>query len=275
VDLFQEAALAARDASNIGLSDVVTAIGHWGRSPEEDKANLVQMMSHSLLRHEAAFEPWLLTELQSVSAEWIRVLEEDIDVIPTILYDDLPVFYRLFMPAEAEKRISILREKATYAYLAMRDYRMALHLLAQTPEPDKKLIAICYEGLGKMEEAAAEFLEAGSASDALRCYRRIPNFDKALELLGSVGDHPARQSLEWLQQMRDLAAQRPPEFQKQVYPEEKKLLEELLEASLGTARKKPAPKKAAATKTPAVKKAPAVKKKAPATAKKKPPKEWF
>jgi hypothetical protein len=60
-----------------------------------------------------------------------------------------------------------------------------------------------------------------------------------------------------------------------VYPEEKKLLEELLEASLGTARKKPAPKKAAATKTPAVKKAPAVKKKAPATAKKKPPKEWF
>ena len=46
--------------------------------------------------------------------------------------------------------------------------------------------------------------------------------------------------------MRDLAAERPPEFAKQVLPEEKKLLESVLEASLGASRKKPAAKKKAA-----------------------------
>jgi hypothetical protein len=128
----------------------------------------------------------------------------------------------------------------------------------QTAHPDPKLIAACHEGMGHLEEAAARFLEAGSPSDALRCYRRIPNFDKSLELLATLPDHPARESLEWLRRMRDLAAERPVDFTKQVLPEEKKLLESLLESSLGASRKKPAAKK------------PAAKKKAPAAPRKRP-----
>jgi hypothetical protein len=44
--------------------------------------------------------------------------------------------------------------------------------------------------------------------------------------------------------MRDLASERPAEFPKVILPAEKKLLEEILETSLGDSRKKPAAKKA-------------------------------
>jgi len=125
------------------------------------------------------------------------------------------------------------------------------------PNPNPRLVAECQEGIGDLEKAAAGYLQAGSPQDALRCYRSIPDFDKTLELLDSVGHHPARESLLWLRQVRDLANRRPAEFPKVILPAEKKLLEDVLEASLGVARRKPAAKrtKSAAKKTPA-KKAP-------------------
>jgi hypothetical protein len=52
---------------------------------------------------------------------------------------------------------------------------------------------------------------------------------------------------------RFLAAERPSEFTKTILPEEKKLLEQILELSLGASRKKPATKKTTAKKTTAKK----------------------
>jgi hypothetical protein len=88
----------------------------------------------------------------------------------------------------------------------------------------------------------------------LRCYRGIPDFDKAIELVDRIGQHPARESLLWIRSMRDLAAQRPADFTKAVLPAEKKLLEQILETSLGASRKKPAAKKAAGKKPAAPRK---------------------
>jgi hypothetical protein len=59
--------------------------------------------------------------------------------------------------------------------------------------------------------------------------------------------------------MQKLAGRRPPEFAKVMTPSEKKLLEAILEQSLGVTRKKPA-----ARKTAAAKKAPAKPKVKPA-----------
>ena len=62
--------------------------------------------------------------------------------------------------------------------------------------------------------------------------------------------------------MQSLAAKRPDNFNRLVKPEEKKLLEQLLESSLGVQRKAPAAKKPTAKKA-AVKKAPPRKRPAP------------
>jgi len=246
MNLFGEAASAAEHASRRGLADVVRNVGGWARNFSEDKNSVVHLVAGAIRRGEKEFDNWLVTELQPSAAEWIRLLEEKTDATPNMVYIDLPVLYRLFLPAEAEERTARLRDKAIRGYLEMRDYGGALKLVEETAHPDLKLIAACHEGMGELEQAAAEFIETGSPGDALRCYRRIPDFDKTLEVLGTVPDHPARESLEWLRRMRDLAAERPPEFTRQVLPEEKKLLEQLLEASLGASRKKPAAKKKAA-----------------------------
>jgi hypothetical protein len=54
--------------------------------------------------------------------------------------------------------------------------------------------------------------------------------------------------------MQKLASRRPAEFAKVMTPAEKKLLESILEQSLGITRKKPAVRKAAAKKKAPVKK---------------------
>jgi len=116
------------------------------------------------------------------------------------------------------------------------------------PDAEPRLRARCMEQTGSLAEAAAIYLEAGASEDALRCYRNIPDFEKALEVASTIGNTPAGESLLWLDQMRKLVASRPANFSKVVLPAEKKLLEEMLENALGTTRRKPAVKKAAAVK---------------------------
>jgi hypothetical protein len=87
------------------------------------------------------------------------------------------------------------------------------------------------------------------AAPALHCYRSIPDFEAALKLVGEMGDHPAADSLRWIAELQQLVSRRPDKFTKVMTPAEKKLLEEILERSLGVARRKPTPKKAATKKT--------------------------
>src|ERR1039457_1024551 len=202
-------------------------------------------------------EPWLLLELQPRSAAWLQALEDQVDKFPTMVLEMMPSLYQLFVPLELWPRTVQVREKAIRALMRMTDHAGALQILQQTPGADPKLIAECREGLGELDLAAAEYLKAGSSQDALRCYRLIPDFDKSLELLDAAGKHPARDSLLWLRRMRDLAAERPAEFQKLILPAEKKLLEEVLQTALGVSRKKPAAKRTKA----AVKKAASPRKK--------------
>ena len=80
---------------------------------------------------------------------------------------------------------------------------------------------------------------------ALDCYRKAPDIQLALAAIKELGKpNAATASLEWVGAMQALAAKRPENFNRVIKPTEKKLLEQVLEQSLGVQRKK-AVKKAA------------------------------
>jgi hypothetical protein len=137
----------------------------------------------------------------------------------------------------------------------------ALAALRALPERQSKLEAVCYEGLGDLRSAAESHLATGNLKDALNCYRAIPDLEAALELIRQIGDHPAAESPQWISRLQQLVAERPEKFTKVVTAAEKKVLEDVLERSLGVARTKPAPRKTAAKTT--AKKAPAPRKRTP------------
>jgi tetratricopeptide (TPR) repeat protein len=255
LDLFEEAAHAAFEAGRTGLPPVIRAIAAHERDYGADRSISLENMALQVADYEE-IDPWLVEELQTRSGSWLLELEGQVDKIPILIHGCLPKLYRLFAPMEAAMRTARLRDKTIHALMRMGNHAAALQILLQTPGADPKLIAECREGLKEFEAAAQDYLRAGSPKDALRCYRSLPDFDKALELLEGMPDHPARASMVWLRRMRDLAAERPPEFSKAILPGEKKVLEQILEASLGATRKKaaakaaPKPKRAPAAKRP-------------------------
>jgi len=264
-DLFRQAADAAASAYLAGLPTLIDALAAHERNYGEDKLSTLMPLARCLSHYLSAVEPWLLLELQPRAPGWLQLLEDRIDQIPDMGHLLLPPLYDLFTPLEAAARKARLRERTLRAMLRLGMYAPALKMLREAPDADPKLIGQCLEGLGELELAAAEYLRAGSPQEALRCYRGIPDFDKALELVDRIGQHPARESLLWIRRMRDLAAQRPPDFTKAVLPAEKKLLEQILETSLGASRKKPAARKAAAKKPAAPRKRAAPKPRTPRT----------
>ena len=258
VDLFGEAAQAVERIGRTSFAALLRAIGDHERDFGVEKAPSLLRLGSLLARYREDVEPWLLQELQPRSAAWLQSMEDQVALFPDMVLEILPALYKIFVPLEAEQRTANVREKAIRALMRMNGYKGALQILQQAPDADPKLIAECREGLGELDLAAAEYLKSGSSQDALRCYRLIPDFDKSLYLLEAVGKHPARESLLWLRRMRDLAAERPADFQKVILPAEKQLLEEVLQSALGVSRKKPAAKRAKAavkkTATPRKKK---------------------
>ncbi|HLI83331.1 MAG TPA: hypothetical protein VKV17_05400 [Bryobacteraceae bacterium] len=254
LDLYAEAVRAAVAADRSTLSFLIHVIAQYERATEADKVipllKLAELLSHEPL------ESWMLVELQPRAARWLEALEAEVPISAEQLYESLPPLYSIFVPAEAAERTARLRERAIEALMKMGNQKAALRILREMPDAPVKLIAECHEGMGELATAAEEYLRAGRPADALRCYRLIPDFDKALGLVETLGDHPARESLLWVRRMRDLAGERPAEFHKLILPTEKKVLEGILETSLGATRKKPATKRAGAPrKTAAAKKA--------------------
>ena len=261
IDLFGEAARSAHMAGQLGLAGLLEVIGAYERDYATDKTPSLLRLGSALRTHQKDVEGWLLVELQPRSAAWLRMLEDELDRSPDLVLEMLASQYALFSPLDAAARTARMREKAIRSLMRMKAHGMALKLLEQASDASPMLIAECREGLGQLEAAAVEYLKAASPRDALRCYRTIPDFDKSLELLGAVENHPARESLLWLRRMRELAAARPADFAKVMLPSEKKLLEQVLETSLGVSRKKaaakpkaaPIPKAAAKSTRPAAK----------------------
>jgi hypothetical protein len=171
----------------------------------------------------------------------------------------LPPFYEALQVPDRTARIERLQQRAIQLLIKDKQFAPALAALRASSERQPKLEAVCLEGMGDFRGAAESHLAAGNLKEALNCYRSIPDFEAALKLVREIGDHPAAETLEWISRMQQLVAERPDKFTKVVTAAEKKLLQDLLERSLGVSRRKPAQPKPA---KPAVKKAPAVRKRA-------------
>lgn len=258
-DLFSDARLAAAAAGKPRLSFIVNAVGNTQRAVGADRLQALANMAESFTRGKDELEPWVLVEIGPRMQQWVDDLEAGLfnGNNAAILYPLMPGFYDAIGLPDRNARVARLKQKTIQLLIRDKQWRPALTLAREDDQP--KLEAQCHEGLEDFKSAGDCHRRAGDLKEALRCYRTVPDFDASLELIRELKDHPAAESLEWLARMRDLAAQRPEKFNRVIQPSEKKLLEELLERSLGATRKKAAAKKAA-KKTAAPKKAAAPKK---------------
>jgi len=245
-DLFGEAGNAAGMAGRRGLASVMAAIGRAQRalSPQE-RLEAIAHVAETLPRHNNEVEPWLRIEIGPKTGFWLEELESALQSgrNAAILRSILPPFYQALDIPDAAARIERLRQRAIQVLMKDQQYTEALAALRELPERQLKLEATCHEKLGDFRAAAECHTATGNWKEALNCYRSIPDFDAALALVRQAGDHPAAESLEWIARLRALVAERPEKFPKVVTMAEKKLLEDLLERSLGVARRKPAPRK--------------------------------
>jgi tetratricopeptide (TPR) repeat protein len=248
-DLYREAVDHAQHAGNGALAGLLVSIANLDRSPE-DRASRLIYLARALFREQESIDPWLAVELQARSSAWMAEMEAACDDTKLLveLLPLMPSVYRVFRVLDSEQRHRRLLERAIQALMRAGRFQDALVFLGKLPEPQPKLEAACYEGLGELAKAADMYQQLGDHHAAIRIYRSVPDLDKALELLTGAKDHPAADSLRWIRQMQQLAAQRPENFAKMVTPQEVRYLEEILEQSLGVKRKKRAPRKPAVPK---------------------------
>jgi hypothetical protein len=249
-DLFAEARDAASHARRHGLASIIDAIARVQRASFQERLSPLADLAQTLPRHQKELEPWVLIEVGEQSRAWLDLLES---ALPTgqnaaALVSILPPFYEALDVPDRAGRTAKLQQRAIQILLKEKQFGPALAVLRSLPQPQPGLEAACHEGLGDFRAAAECHLKAGNQKEALNCYRSIPDLEAALKLVREIGAHPAAQSLEWIRQLQELAEQRPENFGKVVTPAEKKLLEQVLERSLGVRRRKPGPPKPAAKK---------------------------
>jgi len=250
-DLFAEAQRAATNANRTGLAALIQMMGHLQRATFENRLNALVEFANHLPNHKDEVEPWLRLEIDSKSQGWAEELEAAVfnGRNAEILVKLLPPFYEALDLPDREARSQRLRKRAIQLLVKEKQYLAAVAVLRELPERQPALEAGCHEGLGDFRKAAECHQLAGDLKEALQCYRSIPDFEAALKLVDELGDHPAADSLRWIAEMQQLVSRRPDKFVKTVTMAEKKLLEEILERSLGVQRRKPVAKKtAAATK---------------------------
>ena len=215
---------------------------------------------------------WVLIEVGGQSRAWLDLLESALPLGQNAapLIKILPPFYGALDVPDRAARIAKLQQRAIQLLLKDKQFGS---------QPWRSCAAFrnhslgwrrpATEGLGDFRAAAECHLSAGNLKEALNCYRSIPDLEAALKLVREIGAHPAAQSLEWIRRLQELVEERPENFGKVVTPAEKKLLEQVLEQSLGVRRRKPGPPKPAAKKRPQPKAAA----KKPAAPRKRTPRE--
>jgi hypothetical protein len=208
-------------------------------------------LANHLPSYKDDIEPWLRLEIATRSQVWAEELEAAVfnGHNAEILVKLLPPFYEALDLPDRDARRHRLLKRASQLLVKDKQFAPALAVLRELPERQPAVEATCHEGLGDFRKAAECHQLAGNLKEALHCYRSIPDFEAALKLVGEMGDHPAADSLRWIAELQQLVSRRPDKFTKVMTPAEKKLLEEILERSLGVARRKPTPKKTATKKT--------------------------
>jgi hypothetical protein len=257
-DLFAEAHRASMSARRYSLAALLQLMGHLHRATFENRLHALVDLANHLPSHQSELEPWLRLEIANKSQAWAEELEAAVfnGRNAEILVKLLPPFYEALDLPDRDARTQRLLKRAVQLLVKEKQYAPALIVLRELPERQPAIEATCHEGLGDFRRAAECHQFGGNLKEALNCYRSIPDFEAALKLVGEMRDHPAADSLRWISELEQLVSRRPDKFTKVVTPAEKKLLEEILERSLGVARRKPAARKTATKKTAARRKTP-------------------
>jgi len=260
-NLLREASHAARQIPNDDLTSLLGALSTMRDLTEAEELNATVELMRQIPGKLENLPPWFLIELGSEPTRWIATLErvQHVGGNAAICVKVLPPFFKAIGMADADERSAKLRARAVNDLVRARHFREALAVLAELPQRNYKLEALCHEGTGDLPAAAIAHRADGNLESAIDCYRRVPDIQQTLAAMKELKKpHTAAPALEWVAAMQTLAAKRPDNFNRVVKAEEKKLLESVLETSLGVQRKKPAAKKAAVKKV-AVKKAAAKK----------------
>ncbi len=255
-DLFQEAQRAATNASRYGLAAVIGSIARLHAATGEDRLHALVYLAQILPERKNDLESWLIVELGPRANIWLEELEAAVfnGRNAAILVKLIPPLYEALNVPDRLVRTQRLQQRSIHLLMKDRQFGPALATLKDLMEPQPKLEAVCYEGLGDFRNAAECHIAQGNLKEALSCYRSIPDLEAALKLVGSISDHPAAESLKWMSDLQKLASKRPEKFSKVILPAEKKLLEDILERSLGVTRRKPAARKTVAKKSAAPRK---------------------
>ncbi len=267
LDLYDQAAAAARGAGKFLLANTLLGIGAAERAPGIERVNFIAQAIQQVAEAREQLPAWFIVEITARADAWLDELGRHMDAgdNPLLAQRILPPFFDALGFPDAQARKDRLAQRALQILMKNRRYAQALTILESLPEAKPKLAAECYEETAQFAKAAAVYLELGDRDRALRCYRSVPDFGAALNLVRQMEGHAARPSLEWLAELDAVVARRPENFNRAMTSPEKKLLEGMLERGLGVQRKKPAVKKApkASQKKAAPKRAPGPRKPEP------------
>ena len=247
LDLYEQAAEAARGAGKFLLANAMIGIGTAERTHGIERVNWIAQAVQQVAEAREQLPGWFIVEITPRADSWLDDLGRHLDAgdNPLLAQRILPPFFDALGFPDAQARKDRLAQRAVQILMKNRRHAQALTILENLPQAKPKLAAECYEETGQFDKAAAVYLELGEQDKALRCYRSVPDFAAALGLVRKMEGHTARPSLEWLAELDAVIARRPENFNRAMTPPEKKLLEGMLERGLGVQRKKPAVKKAA------------------------------
>lgn len=249
-DFYYIATQNAYVAGRRALAPAIRAVGKLETCHPDSRPEALIDLATSLSIGAADLDSWFVQELSASARSWIdRIEQMAMDgILGRDLLPALPVLFTIFDVPDAEARLARARRKAMQTLIKNKSFDVALDILRTDSEPPPAQMAECYEGMKDFTLAAEWHLKAGNPKEALRCYRAVPDLERALGMVDAIPDHPAAPSLRWVRDMQALAARRPADFGRVMTPSEKKLLEQTLETALGVTRKKPAAKKVAAKK---------------------------
>jgi len=249
LDLYQHAAEAARSAGKFLLASAMEAVGAAEQSQGQDRLNRIAFAVQEITQAREELPAWLIVEITPRAGFWLDELALHLEAgdNPVLAQQILPPFFDALGFPDAQARKDRLAQRSVQLLMKSGRHAQALAILERLPEGKPKLVAECYEETGQLAKAAAIWLRLGDRDKALKCYRSIPDFATALNLVRQMDDHPARLALEWLAELDAVLARRPDNFNRTMTSPEKKLLESMLERGLGVQRRKPAAKNKAAS----------------------------
>lgn len=248
-DLFMHAMAAAPEAGEAAMVPIIHRLREVQNAATGREAlTPLGYLMQEIIDKGSKLPPWFFTGIGPKVNYWLEVLEGGMRVQANVpmLSKLLPRFYEALSLPDSAARKQRLLTKAVESLLQARDYRPALEALESMAERDYGREAMCLKGMREYVRAAERYILVDNPREALACYREVPDFGASLRLIQELKDHPAADSLRWIQRLQRVIADRPENFTRIMTAAEKEMLGTLLEQALGVSRRKAAARRVAA-----------------------------